>query len=273
MIKQEILNNFTEYVKRNYLSKDTQNVYISGCNKFLNYNHPDSIKNLSKYYLQQYLDSFLIGEHISLYNQQLSIIKIIFINVLKRPFVVSDILPIQQKRKLKNIPEITFLSKKIKLIENIKHRAIILTLLSTGVRISELLNIKLSDIKSSDMKILIECGKGGRGRFIPLTTELLCVLREHFKTNRPIYYLFEYNGCQYSKTSVRKVVKKYIDEKSYPHIFRHVYISYMINNNVNLKKIKNITGHNSDKSVEWYYQYSDKTLEREINPIKELCDV
>ena len=72
----------------------------------------------------------------------------------------------------------------------LKHRAVLLTLYSAGLRLSEATNLKAQHIDSEHMQLKVVKGKGGRDRFVPLSPRLLQVLREYWKSSRPTDYLF-----------------------------------------------------------------------------------
>ena len=269
MKKSAIIKKFSDIIYGKYTSGSTLKTYSNLANIFVFDRHPDSINNLSSEYIKRYLLTIKEEKSISSYNQYMSVLKILYKDVLNQKYKVSKLYPIKQNRKLKNLPDILNIVNTLNKIPNKKHKAIIFTLYSTGIRMSELLNIKISDVESTKNRILISNGKGGKSRFVSLTTELLDELKTYSKLYKPKLYLFEGNNGKYSASSVNKVIKKYFGKENHAHIFRHVYITYMINKDVNIKRLKNMTGHKSDSSIEWYYQYTDNSIENIINPIHE----
>lgn len=267
MKKPIIIEKFSEIIHSKFTSKSTLKTYCSiGC-KFINDSHPDSIDKLSKDYLLKYLNQFSP----SYFNQYLSVLKILFRDVLKQKQKLNDIVPITVRRKLKNIPKTSEINSILKTINNVKHYTIILTFASTGIRMEELLNIRILDINSEKMKILILKGKGGYSRFIKMDKILLKQFKTYYKIYKPKYYLFEgQKGGKYTSSSTNKFIKKHFGNYYHAHLFRHYWMSYMINKDINPHKLQNMSGHKSYKSVTWYYQYSEDALEHEINPINEL---
>jgi integrase/recombinase XerD len=267
MKKSNILTEFSEIIHSRFTSKATLKTYSKVAEKFIHDNHPDSIDKLTKDYLLRYLNQF----NPSYFNQYLSVLKILYKDVFKQKYKLKDIKPIKVERKLKNIPSSYMIKSVLDNIKNIKHYTIIITFASTGIRMDELLNIRLLDVDSNKMKILILKGKGGRSRFIKLDKKLLKQFKIYYEIYKPKYYLFEgQKKDKYTSSSVNKFIKKHFGEDYHAHLFRHYYMTYMINNDVNPHKLQNMSGHKSYKSVTWYYQYSDDALEHNINPINEL---
>jgi integrase/recombinase XerD len=92
--------------------------------------------------------------------------------------------------------------------ENLKHKAILSLIYSSGLSLGELINLNIHDIDSNRMLIIIKQGKGKKDRISLLSAKVLDLLREYFKKYKPRYYLFEGQfGEQYSPNSVQKVFK------------------------------------------------------------------
>jgi integrase len=272
MKKSEILEKFQEYIVSKYTSEATLKTYDNIAQKFISNKHPTDLYNLTLRYIQRYLIDIKEQKSTSSYNQYLSVLKILYREVLNQKYKLYKIKPIKQNRKLKNLFTLNQILNVVNTITNEKHKAIILTLFSTGIRMAELLDVKISDVDSEKNRILIQHGKGNKSRFVPANDELLHVLRKYYKIYKPKIYLFgDKKGNKYSASSVNKVIKKHFGKQYHAHMFRHWYLTYMIEKDVNIKRIKLISGHSSDKSVEHYYQYTEKSLEVNINPINELA--
>jgi integrase len=270
MNKSIIIQKFSDILIRRTQSEATINTYLNVAEKFIYDNHPDSIDKLTFDYIDKYLLDILNKKSPSSYNQYLSVLKILYRDVFKQKYKLFKLKPIKVTRKVKNLHSVDYVLDILSSITNLKHKTIILVLLSTGIRISELLSVTVKDLDSNNNRILIRNGKGGRARFVPMNDELLDSLRKYYRVYRPIKYLFEGQNEKYSKSSVNKMIKKYFGNEYHAHLFRHTYITFMIEQDVNVKRIKLITGQKDDRSVEWYYQYTNKSLEIKINPIREL---
>lgn len=271
MEKSRILENFLDVIESKYTSEATLKTYNNVVENFIYDKHPNSIDCLTSKYIKRYLLEIKNSKSVSSYNQYLSVIKILYRDVLNQKYKVEKIKPIKQSRKLKNLPTYKDVRNALDKIKNIKHKSIILLLLSTGIRMNELINIRILDVDSQRNRILIYKGKGGRSRFVPLANGLIELLRNYYKLYKPKYYLFEGAHGKYSASSVNKIIKKYIGEQCHAHILRHAFCTYMIDKDTNIKRLKNMTGHKSDASLEWYYQYTENSLELNINPINEIA--
>jgi len=173
-------------------------------------------------------------------------------------------------------------------IGNFKHRAIIMLIYSTGARVSESVNIKLTDIDSRRMQVNIQEGKGLKQRKVPLSPILLSVLRKYYKKYKPQYYLFEGaggKGTHLGISAVREVCKKarYLTpqiKKPYtPHTFRHSFATHHLEQGTNLLIIQRLMGH-SDLSNTLKYLHVQQLNTKEVsNPLdsldglEELCRV
>lgn len=222
--------------------------------------HPDSIEKLTNTYLVKYLLSFKNKSKYSQYNQHVSVLKIIYNKVLSQR-KLKDVFCVKQYPKLKKLPNIKDVFNKIMGISNLKHLAILMTVLKTGLRVSELLNVKLCDIDRNSMKILVTKSKGGNSEFALLTDDLLMLLEMYYREFKPKEYLFEGVNGKYSKSSVNKLVKKHIGNQYSIHWLRHCAITYVINKNLTLPKVKLFSRHKSDSAVHFYYHYDENSFE------------
>ena len=137
-------------------------------------------------------------------------------------------------------------------IENFKHRVLIMFIYSTGTRLSECINVKITDIDSKRNQVNIQEGKGLKQRVVPLSPMLLIVLRKYYKTYLPGYYLFEGGGgkgTHLGATAVREILKKarykttHIKKHYTPHTFRHCFATHLLEQGTNLLVIQRLMGH------------------------------
>ena len=142
---------------------------------------------------------------------------------------------------------------------NLKHKAIIALLYSSGIRRGELLSMRPTDIDSRRMLIRIPNGKGNKSRETLLSQNALEMLRAYFRLYHPSVYLFEgYRpGIPYSTTSVRKIVERaaYRAGVTKPvciHSFRHAFATHLLEQGANLKVIQRLLGHTSMRTTSVY---------------------
>jgi site-specific recombinase XerD len=159
---------------------------------------------------------------------------------------------------------------------NIKHKTIIMLLYSCGLRVSEVINLRLTDIDSKRMVIYIRDAKGGKDRQVPLHEKLLTQLRCYYKQYKPNEYLF--NGqfeLKYSEQSIRQFIKEYscranIDKRVYPHLFRHSSFTNMCEAGVDTAIIQKVAGHALIKTTQLYTHISSTIINSIYNPISSI---
>lgn len=253
-----ILEKFENYLKyKNYCIR-TIEIYKYYTNEFLNIvdKTPSHITyNDIEDYLLKYNYSSTSKQ-----NQVISAVKLFSRSMLKMRITKIHC---ERPRKKQQLPEI--LSRNeillvIKSIDNLKHRAIISFIYGCGLRISECINAKISDINGKEQLLKIVQGKGKKDRYVPINYDLLNLLREYYKRYKPVNWLFMgQNGEQYSTTSIRKildraVLKAGISRNIKVHYLRHSYATHLLENGVDLSYIQDILGHKKPETTRIYTQ-------------------
>jgi site-specific recombinase XerD len=174
----------------------------------------------------------------------------------------------KKEKKLPRVIDGELIKNRLSKIDNIKHRAILTITYSVGLRVSEIINLKIEDIDSSRMLISIKNAKGKKDRVVPLSQHVLELLRDYYKKYKPSEYLFNgQDSSQYSIGSCQKIYKKYIDNKSSIHTLRHSSFTNLLEGGVDLRLIQTIAGHASSKTTEIYTHVSNQMLSKVNLPI------
>jgi len=253
IVKQRL--NYFNYSER------TIEIYIHYISKFLN--------TVNKY--QQHLTSFDFQNYLNNYkfkstsqqNQIINSIKFLYEKVLNKKYNKVDF---ERPRTEKHLPKIInkeFLLEQINKIDNLKHKAILSLGFSVGLRVSEVINLKIEDIDSKLMIINIKQAKGKKDRIVPLSQNILILLRNYFKKFTPKEYLF--NGqfsLQYSTTSCNQLVKQYLGKEYHFHLLRHSCFTSLLESGTDLRIIQKLAGHNSSKTTEIYTYVSTQLLNK-----------
>jgi site-specific recombinase XerD len=164
-------------------------------------------------------------------------------------------------------------------IDNFKHRTIIMLIYSTGARVSESVNIKLTDIDSRRMQVNIREGKGLKQRNVPLSPVLLAVLRKYYKQYKPQHYLFEGaggKGTHLGISAVREICNKaryqtpHIKKHYTPHTFRHCFATHHLEQGTNLLVIQRLMGHSDLSNTLKYLHVQQLNTRQVINPLDTL---
>lgn len=129
--------------------------------------------------------------------------------MLNEEVSLDRILPAKKPFKLPVVLSQNEVRKMIQQTVNIKHKCILIALYSSGLRVGELINLKIADIDSERMLITVRNDEGAKDRVVPLSSNFLTELKTYSKKHTPQGFLFEgRKGNQYSATSVNQVVKK-----------------------------------------------------------------
>jgi site-specific recombinase XerD len=269
------LQMYSEELQRKGYRKNSIDNYLSYVKVFLEkHNHiVEKPSEINEQHIKTFLGSFSQQNTQRAYH---SAIKCFYKYVGKQPNKFKYIEYTKRSRKL----PIVLSSDEVKAIldccQNTKHKAIIMLLYSCGLRIGEVINLKLSDIDSKRMVIYIRDAKGGKDRQVPLHQKMLDYLRLYYKEHKPKNYLF--NGQtseQYTEASIRQFIKHYADKANiqkrvYPHLFRHSSFTNLIENGVDVSIISKLAGHGSVKTTMLYTHISSSHINKIYNPLQSI---
>lgn len=254
-----------KFIYLNY-SDRTRETYLSYINKFLG-SLDKQVIHLSAKDFQNYLDNCEFTS-ISQQNQVINAIRFLYKFGLNKKYDKVSFKRPRGEKKLPIVIDKDFIIEKLSNIENIKHKAILSLAFSVGLRVSEVLNLKINDIDSKRMIIHIHNAKGRKDRIVPLSENILLLLREYYKKYKPKEYLF--NGqfeLKYSAKSCNQIIKKYLGEKYHFHQLRHSFATFLIENGTGLRRIQKLLGHSSSKTTEIYTHVSTENLHKINLPI------
>ena len=198
----------------------------------------------------------------------ISALKLFYTKTIKQPLKFKYIEYPRSEKKLPQIIEKEYLLEQIAKIQNKKHKAIISLAYSTGMRVSEVCNLLISDIDSKRMIITIRQSKGRKDRIVALSEKILEILREYFKEYKPEEYLF--NGqfeLKYSHRSCNQIVKQYLGKEYHFHQLRHSDPTALLEAGTDIRIIQKHLGHASSKTTEIYTHVSTATLQSMLLPI------
>ena len=210
-------------------------------------------------------------------NQSINAIKYYYEKVLggQRKFYFID-----RPNKEKTLPSVLSTQEVIDILkqtENIKHKAILMTIYSAGLLISESINLKFKDIDSDRMQIRVEQGKGKVDRYSLLSVRTLIILREYYKQYRPTVWLFEggKKGEQYSTRSIQQVFQDAVHKAGITkdvsvHTLRHSFATHLLENGTDLRYIQSLLGHANSKTTEIYTHITTKGFDQIKSPMDTL---
>ncbi len=234
---------------------------------------PDDLRR----YMIYAMETEGIGENTA--HSRLNALKFYFEKVLKREKFFFDIPRPKKPLLLPKVMGEEELTRLFNALTNLKHKAILFTVYSAGLRVSEVANLKIEDIDSGRMQILIQKSKGKKDRYVILSPILLDILRAYFKNYqpKPQYYLFEseQTGTAYPIRTLQKIfqmakLKAGIKKEIGIHSLRHSYATHLLEKGTDIKFIKDLLGHFNLKTTERYLHVSKKNLMQIASPLDDL---
>lgn len=209
-------------------------------------------------------------------NQVISAYKILVCDVSGRSWSEFAIKRPRGEQKLPVVLSADEVGRLLLSISNMKHRTLISLIYSCGLRLQELLNLKIKDIDSARMQIHIRAGKGKKDRYVMLSGKILEMLRVYWKYYHPAEYLFEgyRRGYPISRSSVQRifrnaVLKSGINKEPCIHSLRHSFATHLLEKGINLIAIQKLLGHAHLKTTTIYTHL--QTLPAAIkSPLDEL---
>ena len=257
----DIVENMTNELKMGGYSPKTKKAYIGHIKRFIAFYEENPIefhkKDIDKYLLYLLDDQECSHSYV---NQSLSAIKFFYIDILKRREIIIDIPRPKRESKLPQVLSQRETIELLNAIDNIKHRAILFLVYSAGLRVGEVVRLKITDIDSDRMLIHIVQGKGRKDRYSILSEVALGALRIYVRKYKPDYWLFP--GADADKFLTERSVQKVFENARFKagikkevtvHSLRHSFATHLLEGGVDLRYIQELLGHQSSKTTEIYY--------------------
>ncbi|WP_396636272.1 tyrosine-type recombinase/integrase [Maribacter sp. R77961] len=209
-------------------------------------------------------------------NGKINAIKFYFEQVLHRPKMFFDI---PRPKKATSLPKMLSKSEVKKLFnvtQNIKHRIALQLCYGMGLRVSEVVNLKIEDIDSKRMVVHVVGAKGKKDRYVPLPKSILPKLREYYLSFKPKTYLFEGQyGGPYGKSSLQQVFRlamkrAKINKKIGIHGLRHSYATHLLEAGADMRFIQELLGHHSIKTTQVYTKVTPRSISKVQSPLDSI---
>jgi len=235
---------------RGYSPKTIKN-YIYHVSGFVGF-YKKSPSLLGETEIRQYLHHCITEKRLSegTVNMGYSALKFFYIKVLNKPWNVEKLVRIKERRRLPVVLSPEEVKSIFDATENIKHKAILMTIYSAGLRVSEACNLKITDIDSKNMQIFIREGKGKKDRYTLLSKSNLEILREYWKEYRPKEFLFSgrYRTDAITSRSVQRIFEKArrkvgISKHASVHTLRHSFATHLLDAGTDICYIQRLLGH------------------------------
>jgi site-specific recombinase XerD len=263
---------------RNY-SQVTQDGYVRAVMNLARY-HRRSPDQLGTQHIEDYV-AHLLGERkvrIGTCHAVITGIRFFYLVTLKRD---PRTVPVPPMRKVTRLPEILSAQELERLFAAAtlpKHRALLMIAYGAGLRVGELVQLKLTDIHSDRMMIHVEQGKGRKDRYTLLSERLLAELRAYWKAKHPEVWLFPGNDRTRPMTK-RAAQKAYtmasqrarLKRRGGIHTLRHCFATHLMEAGVDVRTIQLLMGHASILTTMRYLQVTQKKLEETQCPLDLLA--
>ncbi len=279
---------FIDYItnEKNY-SKHTVSAYNKDLDQFLLFlkNKTSSVKEIDYSVIRDYLTELYNKNYTKkTISRNISTLRSFFKFLLMTKVINKNPMTlISNPKEDKKLPNFLHINELEDLLEvpnsntplGHRNKLIIELLYSTGIRVSELVNIKIEDINFYDLTIKI-MGKGSKERYVVFGNILKNILLEHINDKRLVllkgkecdYLLINKNGGKLSDRGVRLVIdevvkKSSISKKISPHVIRHTFATHMLNGGAELKVVQELLGHDNLSTTQIYTHVSNEKI-REV---------
>ena len=277
--KQEIFA-LRKWMQSNRYSKSTIETYLGILESFFGFHKDKDPIDIELTDIESYNYEVVIKNNYSVVYQR-QLISALKLLLRSREGFKIDADQLKQPRRKRKLPVVLSREEILKLLlatPNLKHRTALAILYGSGLRISELINLKVADVDFARKQLFIRNAKGRKDRIVALSERIYGLLNDYLQTYKPDTYLF--NGqetIKYSASSIRQFlyratkragIKKHIT----PHTLRHTYATHLLEGGVDLKYVQELLGHSKPETTQIYLHITKKQLLAINSPIDSLLD-
>jgi integrase/recombinase XerD len=207
-------------------------------------------------------------------HSRINAIKFYFEQVLKREKFFLDIPRPKKPSILPKVINAKDIKKLVAVTTNLKHQVMLKLCYGMGLRVSEIVNLKITDIDSKNMQVFIERAKGKKDRYVDLPETILAQLGEYYQAYKPKKYVFEGQyGDQYSIRSAQQVFKNSLKKAKINkgvgiHGPRQSFATHLLENGTDIKFIQELLGHNDLETTLRYTHVGEKSPRKIKSPLK-----
>ena len=262
------LHDFRDYMTSKNYAKTSIESYTSCLAKYLTH-HKQSPKNITLPQIRSYLASITsyAGK-----KQAVGALNILYTHITPQPSKVQKITYPRKPHTLPTVYTRQEIDRCLLFAPNCKHKAIIMLAYSSGLRISEVINMKIQDIDSANNRVWVRQGKGNKDRYTLLSDRCLTLLRQYYTAHQPKDYLFEgASGGPYSTTSIQKIFNRAKQKaritKGTFHSLRHSFATHLLEDGTPLRVIQVLLGHKRSTTTEIYTHVSNTLISNTQSPM------
>ena len=282
VISKENEHEFTEYKNRLLLkgySPSTIRTYCGEFHVFLGSLKNYSAKELAPAQLQRYIlyciNQLKLSENTV--HSRMNALKFYYEQVLHKERMFFDIPRPKKPATLPKVISKERIADLINSIENVKHRTIIMLTYACGLRVSEVVSLKIKHIDGQRKMVYLEDAKGKKDRVVSLSPNMLIMLREYYKLYQPKDYLFEgqFKNTHLSERSIQEIIQKTkkkagIIQAGGMHMLRHSFATHLLDKGIDVVFIQKLLGHNDIKTTLRYLHVTNKDLVNILSPLEDI---
>ncbi|QUH31943.1 tyrosine-type recombinase/integrase [Vallitalea guaymasensis] len=271
------MRKYTQELTIQGYSSKTKKCYISHIKRFIDYIKKDIIE-ITETDVKMYLSYLMEKECSHSYvNQTISSIKFLNEHVLHKLKLTVYVERPKKERKLPNVLSKKEVKSILASLQNNKHKTLLALIYSSGLRVGEVVKLKINDIDSQRMLIKIEQGKGNKDRYVMLSESILLQLRKYYKEYRPNKWLFE--GADKDKHITERTVQRIfknacekgcVMKKVSVHSLRHSFATHLLESGTDIRYIQELLGHSSSKTTEIYTHVTNKNIMSIKSPLDDI---
>lgn len=237
----------------------------------------DDIKpsQISRKQINDYIAHLIRSRHIteSYQNQICCAIKMFYCEVVAQSEKVEGLV---QAKKPQKLPQVLIEEEVVRLlrsVDNLKHQTILAVIYSAGLRLGEVIKLKINDLQPEQHRIFVRDAKGKKDRCTLLADRTAAMLKTYLNLYRPVHWLFEgSDGGPYSERSVQAIFtqakeRSRINPLATTHTLRHSFATHLLEKGVDLRYIQDLLGHESSKTTEIYTHITKKSWDKIKSPL------
>jgi len=253
-------------------------------------NYVTAVELLSRFYgicpsaitteqIKDYLETLLKNKKSwSNVNIKMSAFNLFYRDTLEQGWKVQTLKRPKSQKRLPVVFTQEEVTRFLSVIGNVKHRTVMMTIYSAGLRCGEAANLRIRDIDSKRYRMMIRDAKGHRDREVILSKRLLTYLREYVRLCKPKDYLFYGQNINrpISTSSLRKIFKSAVEKSgiekaSHLHTLRHSFATHLLNKGVDIRIIQKLLGHRSVSTTVIYCHISKHRFDNTQSPLDDLA--
>lgn len=273
------LRGFVKYMRGKVLSESTVRTYYIHILDFTIYLKGKPVAEIVNRDVELFIEDVCVKRRysVSTHRQVVSAMKQF---ASFHPTCRIESLILERPKKSRFLPIVLSKQEVIDLLRNtrnIKHKAVLALLYSSGLRIGELLNLELNDIDVDRRQIFVRNGKGRKDRYVIMAESFRQLFHNYLMTYRPKRYFVEgpKPGVQYTAPSIRGFLKRAcklarINKKVTPHTLRHSYATHLLEQGVDLRYIQELLGHSRPETTMIYTHVSKRDMLNIESPLDTL---